>query len=75
MSTIILAITTISYKEILNKINQLLVNLGIYSRTMRILMSDSIDFSSGRLTIYKNTFEKIIDKPIIGYGIGEIEFF
>ena len=59
----------INVNLLLNNINKLLLQFGLHSRTLYLLMSENIDFSTGRSGIYEMTLERIFKKPIFGYGI------
>jgi len=63
------------FKELLYRVNILLINFGINSRTMYSLMNSNLDFLSGRGYIYELTVQKIFEKPIIGYGLAGDRIF
>lgn len=75
IALIIIVLGMVYYESILLKIDLLLQDIGIYSRTITILLTENIDFSSGRIPIYKYTIERIVDKPIFGYGIAGDRIF
>jgi hypothetical protein len=47
-----------------------LVNLGLYSRTLRLIMGGIITSDSGRGQLHAQLIERINESPIIGYGFG-----
>ncbi len=62
-------ILAFNINELLTILDKFLFKYGIQSRTLYLLMSDNIDFSTGRLEIFTNTISYIIQRPILGYGI------
>jgi O-antigen ligase len=75
IALIIVVLCIFYYEFIILEIDSLLQHFGIYSRTITILLTDNIDFSSGRIPIYRYTIKKIMDKPIFGYGIAGDRIF
>jgi O-antigen ligase len=67
-NTIILTLV-FNLSELLVLLQNTLYKYGINSRTLNLLLSDNIDFLTGRKEIFANTISHIIQKPIIGYGI------
>ena len=55
--------------DLLILLDKLLFKYGIQSRTLYLLMSDNIDFSTGRSEIFTSTISYITQRPLLGYGI------
>ncbi|QGG47306.1 O-antigen ligase family protein [Heliorestis convoluta] len=56
-------------KQILEYLYIFFLNIGIESRTIRVLLSDDIPLS-GRDNLYENVIREILINPILGIGIG-----
>jgi O-antigen ligase len=65
-----LIIYTLGNQTLLIKINHLLSEFNINSRTLILLINDNLGQSSGREGIYSFLIEKIKEQPLLGYGIG-----
>jgi len=72
IAQVVLVILTLNINELFNlldKLDKLFLKYGIQSRTLYLIMSDNIDFSTGRSDIFSNTISYITQRPILGYGI------
>lgn len=65
-----LIIYTLGNQTLLIKINHLLSEFNINSRTLILLINDNLGQSSSREGIYSFLIEKIKEQPLLGYGIG-----
>jgi O-antigen ligase len=65
-----LIIYTLANQTLLIKINHLLSEFNINSRTLILLINDNLGQSSGREGIYSYLIQKIKEQPLLGYGIG-----
>ena len=54
--------------QLLVKLSSLL--LGNTSRTIRLLLNEQLVYEAGRETIYSYTLERIMERPILGWGVG-----
>lgn len=54
----------------LMKINNVLLDYNINSRTLVFLINENIGHSSSRDSIYSYLLQKVQERPLIGYGIG-----
>jgi len=57
---------------------EMISSIGIDSRTLYLVLNanQDIDFTSGRMELYIESLELILDKPIFGYGVlGERSYF
>jgi len=70
MSAIVL-----NFNFFIKQLNILLIKHGVQSRTIYLLLSDNIDFSTGRSEIFSNTINNIFLNPILGYGVGGDRLF
>lgn len=71
ISLIIIILVLLNFNIILNVINDILIKRNIYSRTVNILLNiGELDFTTGRLDIYKICLEIIKNNPLFGLGIG-----
>lgn len=63
------------YTNILEWISNVMRGFGIHSRTLNLLINGNITSDSGRSTIIKMVWQKLLEKPIWGWGIsGELNF-
>ncbi|KGJ50177.1 hypothetical protein KD33_04395 [Clostridium sp. NCR] len=60
---------TVNYGKILEIINSKLMDFGIYSRNLAMLINIDFYNANGRNVIYKNIIEGIQQKPILGWGL------
>jgi hypothetical protein len=67
---IIIVIILYFSKQIIDVMHQGLINLGVNSRTLNMLVSDSITYSSGRSEIHNELILKLRESPVLGYGAG-----
>lgn len=63
------------FEQILYQVNMFLIKFGISSRTMILLSGGNADFSTGRSYIYKLVIQKILEKPVLGYGLAGDRIF
>ena len=69
LSVVVVGVAVI-FNIYLEKIQQLIFNLGFQARTVALLSSgELISHDSGRLDMYQTVWEKIIEAPLLGYGI------
>ncbi len=60
--------------EIISYMYYSLLNYGIYSRTLSLFLHGKIGASSGRDRIFQRLIDAIMEKPLIGLGIGGDRF-
>lgn len=72
---LVLSIVVINFNLLIEELNKILINNGIQSRTTYLLLSDDVDFSTGRSDIFSITIKNISAKPILGHGIGGDRLF
>ncbi|MSS44169.1 O-antigen ligase family protein [Anaerosalibacter bizertensis] len=65
----VIIIISLNFDIMIVKLNLILENMGFRSRTLRIFLSNSVDFSSGRINIYSFIVECIKERPLLGYGL------
>ena len=70
VSTAFMSAIVLNFNFFIKQLNNLLIRHGVQSRTMYLLLSDNIDFSTGRSEIFSNTVNNIMLNPMLGYGIG-----
>lgn len=70
VSTALMSAIVLNFNFFIKQLNNLLIRHGVQSRTIYLLLSDNIDFSTGRSEIFSNTVNNIILNPMLGYGIG-----
>jgi len=70
LSTTFISAIVLNFNFFIKQLNNLLIKYGIQSRTIYLLLSDNIDFSTGRSEIFSNTINNIFLNPVLGYGIG-----
>ncbi len=59
------------FDQILSWIYDFLLSMGIQSRTLNLLRSNQLlSHDSGRGDIYRYLFQKIGERPFLGYGVG-----
>lgn len=68
--TIISSVFLIFSKQIFSFLYALATNIGVYSRTLTLLIADDISKTSGRDLIWIRAIKLIEEKPFFGYGIG-----
>lgn len=57
------------YKQIFSFIFEVLEANGMYSRTIKLLLLGQITGGSGRLELYQMYWEKILESPLLGWGV------
>lgn len=65
----VIIIVLMNFDLMIVKLDLVLKNMGFGSRTLRIFLSSSADFSSGRINIYSFIVECIKERPLLGYGL------
>lgn len=65
----IIRIIWLNFDIMVLKLDLILRNMGFSSRTLSIFLSDSVDFSSGRINIYSFIIGCIKERPFLGYGL------
>lgn len=58
------------FTNILYLFNKYLIDNGMYNRTLNMLINGDLFFNNGRFDIYFDYLNYIIEKPIVGWGIG-----
>ena len=72
---LLLLLILLFYNNILSIISSFLESFGIRSRTLILLQSGNILYDSGRGEIRKLVLSKIMEKPVLGWGIaGDLNF-
>jgi O-antigen ligase len=69
ISTALISVFLLNFNYFIEQINIFLLSQGIQSRSIYLLLSDNIDFSTGRSEIFSDTINNIILNPILGHGI------
>lgn len=67
--TILTSFFIMNFDLILSRIDKFLFQYGIQSRTIYLLSSDNVDFSTGRSEIFSKTISNITLNPVFGNGI------
>jgi O-antigen ligase len=70
LSTTLISAIVLNFNFFIKQLNNLLIKYGVQSRTIYLLLSDNIDFSTGRSEIFSDTINNIFLNPVLGYGIG-----
>ena len=72
-SSVIIIMGFIFRNRLLLRLNEVLANFGIRSRTISLFLSDGLN-TSGRDGIYSLAINAILKSPVFGYGIGADSF-
>jgi len=68
---VLFLIIIFNWNLFIKKLYSYFMDIGIFSRTIYIFANlDNIDFSAGRISIYKESLNAISSNPILGLGIG-----
>lgn len=70
LSTTVIFSIVLNFNFFIKQLNDLLVKNDVRSRTIYLLLSDTVDFSTGRSEIFSDTIDNIFLNPIFGHGIG-----